>query len=70
MKIKIPKNVELKTLDNQIEFGCKSGFCGQCKSNLISGTVELIQTPIAILGKGEILACCCKSNSSIVIEQR
>ncbi|MEH6454771.1 MAG: hypothetical protein V7749_00485 [Cocleimonas sp.] len=34
----------------------------------IPKNVELIQTPIAILDD-EILACCCKSNSSIVTKQ-
>ncbi|SUJ07933.1 2Fe-2S iron-sulfur cluster-binding protein [Shewanella morhuae] len=67
--LKIEKNIELKTLTNQIKFDCKSGFCGQCKSKLISGKVKIIQSPIAMLENDEILACCCKSITPIVIQQ-
>ena len=68
-KLQINQHIELKTLTNLIKFDCKSGFCGQCKSKLISGKVKLIQQPIAILEKDEILACCCVSVSPIVIQQ-
>jgi ferredoxin len=67
--LKIGKNIELRTLTNQIKFDCKSGFCGQCKSKLISGKVTLIQSPIAMLEVEEILPCCCKSQTPIVIKQ-
>lgn len=67
--LKIEENIELRTLTNKLKFDCKSGFCGQCKSKLISGKVSLIQSPIAMLDEDEILACCCKSITPIVIQQ-
>ncbi|MFT4845197.1 MAG: ferredoxin-NADP reductase [Marinobacter psychrophilus] len=40
------------------EFGCRSGQCGACKTELISGEVSYLTKPLSSLGPSEILLCC------------
>jgi hypothetical protein len=40
------------------EFGCRSGQCGACKAELISGAVSYLSEPSLPLGTGEVLLCC------------
>jgi ferredoxin-NADP reductase/predicted pyridoxine 5'-phosphate oxidase superfamily flavin-nucleotide-binding protein len=40
------------------EFGCRSGQCGACKIELISGAVSYLTEPLSPLNTGEILLCC------------
>lgn len=43
----------------EVEFQCRSGYCGACRLQLLTGKVRYFQEPIAYLKKGEILPCCC-----------
>ncbi|MCL1159639.1 2Fe-2S iron-sulfur cluster binding domain-containing protein [Shewanella inventionis] len=38
---------------------CRNGFCGACKTTVISGDVSYITTPLAELKANECLPCCC-----------
>ncbi|QIR14637.1 class I ribonucleotide reductase maintenance protein YfaE [Shewanella aestuarii] len=38
---------------------CRNGFCGACKTQVISGEVSYIKQPIADLEANECLPCCC-----------
>jgi ferredoxin-NADP reductase/predicted pyridoxine 5'-phosphate oxidase superfamily flavin-nucleotide-binding protein len=40
------------------EFGCRSGQCGACKVELVSGSVSYIAEPSSPLKEGEVLLCC------------
>lgn len=40
------------------EFGCRSGQCGACKAELISGRVSYLTEPSSPLNEGEVLLCC------------
>ena len=40
------------------EFGCRSGQCGACKTQLVSGEVVYQTEPSSPLEKNEILLCC------------
>jgi ferredoxin-NADP reductase/predicted pyridoxine 5'-phosphate oxidase superfamily flavin-nucleotide-binding protein len=40
------------------EFGCRSGQCGACKVELVSGSVSYIAEPSSPLKKKEVLLCC------------
>ncbi len=55
---------EAMTLDYQ----CRQGFCGACQISLIQGKVEYLQEPIAFIGEGKVLACCCRPATDISIE--
>ena len=38
---------------------CRNGFCGACKTQVISGEVTYIKEPLAELKANECLPCCC-----------
>ncbi|MBB1267864.1 class I ribonucleotide reductase maintenance protein YfaE [Shewanella sp. SR44-3] len=38
---------------------CRNGFCGACKTQVLSGEVSYIKEPIASLKADECLPCCC-----------
>ena len=40
------------------EFGCRSGQCGACKTQLTSGEVSYLSEPSSPLNPGEVLLCC------------
>ena len=61
----------LESLEQQnidVHFHCREGFCGACRSKLISGEVEYLSDPLAFIDDDEILPCCCKALSDIEIE--
>ncbi|NIF22966.1 MULTISPECIES: class I ribonucleotide reductase maintenance protein YfaE [Pantoea] len=51
-----------------VEFQCREGFCGSCRTRLVKGEVHYPQTPIAFVQQGEILPCCCQAKGEIEIE--
>ncbi|MCP3127176.1 class I ribonucleotide reductase maintenance protein YfaE [Shewanella sp. KJ2020] len=38
---------------------CRSGFCGACKTRVLSGRVTYLTEPLAELKADECLPCCC-----------
>lgn len=38
---------------------CRNGFCGSCKTKVISGEVSYFTEPLAELNDDECLPCCC-----------
>lgn len=38
---------------------CRSGFCGACKTKVLSGNVTYLTEPLAELKADECLPCCC-----------
>ena len=49
-------------------YQCRSGYCGACRVKKISGEVEYPQPPLAYIGAGEILPCCCKVKTKLILE--
>lgn len=47
---------------------CREGYCATCKMTLISGKVEYLDEPIAILDDKEFLPCICKAKSDLKID--
>ena len=39
-------------------FGCRSGICGTCRTQILHGAVDYLEEPLADRGEGEILICC------------
>lgn len=67
----LPNNTLLETLEQhqiEIQYHCREGYCGACRSKLISGEVEYTTDPLAFIDDDEILPCCCFPISSIDIE--
>ncbi|GLR62875.1 class I ribonucleotide reductase maintenance protein YfaE [Marinospirillum insulare] len=50
----------LERTGHQVEYQCRSGYCGSCRVTLHSGSVHYETTPLAHLNKNEILPCCCR----------
>ncbi len=42
-----------------IEYQCRSGYCGACRCRLAKGVVAYLTKPLAFVGEGNILPCCC-----------
>ncbi|QYJ80604.1 2Fe-2S ferredoxin-like protein [Shewanella acanthi] len=38
---------------------CRNGFCGGCKTRMLSGSVSYLTEPLAHLEADECLPCCC-----------
>jgi ferredoxin len=64
----------LSCLENasvEVHYHCRDGFCGACRVTLVAGEINYPNgEPLAFVGDGEILPCCCvpKSNITIIVE--
>ncbi|WP_352109295.1 class I ribonucleotide reductase maintenance protein YfaE [Glaciecola sp. XM2] len=58
--------MENKNID--VHFHCREGFCGACRTKLLSGKVEYKVDPLACIEDDEILACCCIPVTNVEIE--
>lgn len=50
------------------DFSCRAGICGTCVTRILSGQVEYFEEPLDELGEGEVLLCCSKPASPIVLD--
>ncbi|EFE95625.1 2Fe-2S iron-sulfur cluster binding domain protein [Serratia odorifera DSM 4582] len=58
----------LELHDVQVEYQCRSGYCGACRLKLVKGEVAYQQQPLAFINDGEILPCCCMPLVDIELE--
>ncbi|MBV7315229.1 class I ribonucleotide reductase maintenance protein YfaE [Shewanella sp. NIFS-20-20] len=47
---------------------CRSGYCGACKTTIISGSVEYLSPPLAQLQPNECLPCCCRPVTNLNLD--
>ena len=47
---------------------CRSGFCGACKTRIISGKVSYLSEPLAELNNDECLPCCCIPSEDLELD--
>lgn len=50
------------------DYQCRNGYCGHCVSRLEYGEVEYVQRPIAFFKTGEVVLCCAKAITNVVLE--
>lgn len=50
-----------------IEYHCKDGFCGACRTHLVSGEIKYSQYPLAFIHEGDVLTCCAVPVTNIEI---
>lgn len=62
------ENLEAQSVS--VEFHCRDGHCGACRSILIAGTANYTDFPLAYLKSDEILLCCSKSKDDIILKSR
>lgn len=60
----------LERTGHEVEYQCRSGYCGSCRVKLLSGRVEYDEFPLAFIGPGEALPCCCKVVEPITVACR
>lgn len=60
----------LERTGHEVEYQCRSGYCGVCRLTLLAGKVSYDEAPLAYLGQSEILPCCCTVIEPIRIECR
>lgn len=58
----------LERADVDVNYNCREGFCGVCRTKLITGTVEYHIEPLAFIDDDEILSCCTRPTSDITIK--
>ncbi|MDY7219153.1 class I ribonucleotide reductase maintenance protein YfaE [Denitrificimonas sp. JX-1] len=58
----------LERTGHQVEYQCRSGYCGACRVSLRSGSVSYANTPLAFLRQDEILPCCCLAEEPLVVK--
>lgn len=51
-----------------VEFQCREGYCGSCRTRLLKGEVRYLVSPLAFVQPGEILPCCCQAQGDIEID--
>lgn len=45
---------------HEVDYQCRGGYCGACRTTVISGEVEYDELPLAHVNHDEILPCCCR----------
>ncbi|HLU14843.1 MAG TPA: class I ribonucleotide reductase maintenance protein YfaE [Burkholderiaceae bacterium] len=60
----------LERTGHEVDYQCRSGYCGVCRLTLLSGEVSYDDPPLAYVGQSEILPCCCKVTQPIHVECR
>jgi ferredoxin len=59
----------LESAQVEVHYHCRDGFCGACRVKLIEGDISYHQgEPLAFVGEGEVLACCCVPVSDITLK--
>ena len=58
----------LERTGHEIEYQCRSGYCGSCRIKKRSGQVVYDELPLAFVGSDEILPCCCRAASDLTLE--
>lgn len=61
----------LETLERvgmSVNYNCREGFCGVCRTKLLSGSVDYRIEPLAFIDDDEILTCCTVPTSNITIK--
>ena len=51
-----------------LDFSCRAGICGVCKSILLDGEVDYFEEPLEELGEGEVLLCCSRPKGPVVLD--
>jgi ferredoxin len=53
----------------EVHYHCRDGFCGACRVILVDGEIFYPNgEPLAYIGDGEILPCCCIPITDITLE--
>ena len=71
-----PLDTEKTLLENleaqavSVEFHCRDGHCGACRTTLITGTPNYTSFPLAYIKSDQVLLCCSKSTGDISLKSQ
>jgi ferredoxin-NADP reductase/ferredoxin len=72
---KLPWNPEAKSLlafaedfGLKPDFSCRAGVCSTCKTRILAGKVAYFEEPLDPPGDGEVLICCSKPVTAVVLD--
>ncbi|OYD23123.1 class I ribonucleotide reductase maintenance protein YfaE [Oceanimonas baumannii] len=57
----------LERTGHAVEYQCRSGYCGACRTALVKGSVCYQQPPLAFVASGEVLPCCCRPEGDVTL---
>ncbi len=66
-----PGETLLDTLERhgqRVEFQCRSGYCGACRTPLLAGRVHYPEPPLAFVPPGQCLPCCCHPQGNVSLD--
>lgn len=58
----------LERTGHEVEYQCRSGYCGSCRLKLLDGKVSYDELPLAFVMPGEVLPCCCRVSEDISLD--
>ncbi|UTW46680.1 2Fe-2S ferredoxin-like protein [bacterium SCSIO 12696] len=58
----------LESQDVYVPYQCREGYCGSCRTQLVSGEVAYLQEPMAWINDDEILPCCCVPKTDLQLK--
>lgn len=59
--------LSLESAQINVQYHCREGYCGACRTRLMKGDVEYTTAPLAFIDDDEILPCCCEPSTDIEI---
>ncbi|MFL7013696.1 class I ribonucleotide reductase maintenance protein YfaE [Enterovibrio norvegicus] len=59
---------DLKQRGIELETQCRNGYCGICRQKMIAGEVSYLEPPLANLGQHEVLICCARPTTKVVLD--
>jgi ferredoxin len=67
----LPQETLLEGLErtgHEVEYQCRSGYCGACRVRMLDGAVDYVELPLAFIAADEILPCCCVPKSDLWLD--
>lgn len=64
-KFTLLQQIERKGI--RVETQCREGFCGACRTTLVSGQVSYTEQPLAYAGAGEVILCCAMATTEVTL---
>lgn len=67
----LPQETLLEGLErtgHEVEYQCRSGYCGACRVRMLDGEVDYVELPLAFIAADEILPCCCVPKSDLWLD--
>lgn len=58
----------LERTGHEVDYQCRSGYCGMCRVKKLEGTVEYLEEPLAFVSPEEILPCVCVASSNLKLD--